>query len=317
MVAKPFREGTIGEAPVLPGTGLFMPAGTAAGKDKGLFRRTVPEFNPDLCTGCLECALVCPDAAIPNSVHEIHELLLTGIDELDLPSAQRDALRAQVYPLSERVREAYRQTKEPRAFHELVAEAAAGIVTDQASLPTHIERLVVKLAAYPVARTRPFFDAMEKTTAGTGGLFAATIDPWKCTGCLECVEVCGPSALVARDQDEPLLATLQERFEFLSRTPNTAARFFEAIGRARRRHQAAVPGPRELLRDDRRPRRLPGLRRGHRHPPGHVDQPRDRRPATPWPARRSWPSWSTGSASSRPTLGSDDGRARASASRMR
>jgi pyruvate-ferredoxin/flavodoxin oxidoreductase len=47
MIAKPFREGTIGEAPVLPGTGLFMPAGTAGSKDKGLFRRAVPIFNPD------------------------------------------------------------------------------------------------------------------------------------------------------------------------------------------------------------------------------------------------------------------------------
>ena len=65
IVARPFREGTISESPVLPGIGLFMPAGTAAGKDKGLFRRTVPEFHYDACTGCLECTLACPDAAIP------------------------------------------------------------------------------------------------------------------------------------------------------------------------------------------------------------------------------------------------------------
>ncbi len=227
MVAKPFREGTIGEAPVLPGTGLFMPAGTAATKDKGLFRRTVPEFHADLCTGCLECALACPDAAIPNSVHEIHELLLTGIDELELPELQRDALRAQVYPLAERVREAYRQTKGPQAFHELVAEAATGITSDQTSLPRNLERLVARLATYPVARTRPFFDALERTEPGTGGLFAATIDPWKCTGCLECVDVCGPDALVARDQDDELLTQLQERFAFMSRTPNTAGHFHE------------------------------------------------------------------------------------------
>ena len=69
VVATPFREGTIAEAPVLPGTGLFMPAGTAGSKDKGLFRRSVPVFNADLCTGCMECTLVCPDAAIPNSVN--------------------------------------------------------------------------------------------------------------------------------------------------------------------------------------------------------------------------------------------------------
>ncbi len=97
MITTPFKEGTISEAPVLPGTGLFMPAGSAGSKDKGLFRRTVPLFNPDLCTGCMECSLVCPDAAVPNAVHDIHELLLTGIAQLDITEAQRDAMRAQVF----------------------------------------------------------------------------------------------------------------------------------------------------------------------------------------------------------------------------
>ncbi|MBV5331985.1 4Fe-4S binding protein, partial [bacterium] len=146
MVAKPFREGTIAEAPVLPGTGLFMPAGTAGSKDKGIFRRTVPIFNPDLCTGCMECALVCPDAAIPNTVHDIHELLLTGIASLDISEVQREAMRAQVYAVADAVRDAYRQSKEARAFHQLVAEAAAKIPTKQATLLSNFTKLVELLA---------------------------------------------------------------------------------------------------------------------------------------------------------------------------
>lgn len=225
MVATPFREGTIAEAPVLPGTGLFMPTGTAGSKDKGLFRRSVPVFNPDLCTGCMECALVCPDAAIPNTVHEIHGLLLTGILQLDITEAQREAMRSQVYAVAERVRESYRQSKEARAFHELVAEAASHITTRQATLLGNFAKLVELLAHYPVARTRPFFDAMEKVSPGSGGLYGVNVDPWKCTGCLECVDVCGPGALVAHEQDAALLGTLQDRFEFMSKTPNTPERF--------------------------------------------------------------------------------------------
>ena len=227
MIATPFREGTIGEAPVLPGSGLFMPAGSAGSKDKGLFRRNVPLFNPEVCTGCMECTLVCPDAAIPNSVHEIHELLLTGIRQLDLTEAQREAMRAQVYTVAEAVRESYRQTKESRAFHELVAEAAARLPTRQASLAANFSKLVERLATFPVARTRPFFDAAEKTSPGSGGLYSVTIDPWKCTGCLECVDVCGPGALSTQEQDEALLGALQQRFDFMSQTPNTPARFVD------------------------------------------------------------------------------------------
>ncbi len=125
IVTVPFREGTIAEAPVLPGSGMFMPGGTGAWKDKGLFRREVPDFNPDLCTGCMECALVCPDAAIPNTVHDIHELLLSGIKHLDVAEAQREAMRAHVYALSDAVRAAYRSSKDAKPFHEVVAAAAA------------------------------------------------------------------------------------------------------------------------------------------------------------------------------------------------
>ncbi len=227
IVARPFREGTIGDAPVMPGIGLFMPPGSAGGKDKGLFRRTVPSFNADLCTGCLECALVCPDAAIPNTVHDLHALLLTTIDRLELPEAQRAALRAQVYPLSEGVRERYRAEKSEVAFHDLVAQVGAGLSVESPVFTRSLGALVEALAAFPVARTRPYFDAMEKSVPGSGGLFTATIDPWKCTGCLECTEVCGPGALTPMDQDDTVLETLQDRFELLSQLPNTPKRFYE------------------------------------------------------------------------------------------
>lgn len=223
-VARPFREGTIADAPVLPGTGLFMPAGTAASKDKGLFRRSVPEFHAELCTGCMECTLVCPDAAIPNVVHEIHDLLLGGIKQLRLPEAQADALRGHVYAIATGVREAYR-AKDERPFHELVAAALpAGM---EAGVARNAGKLLDHLSTYPVAVTRPFFDAMEKAQPGSGGLFAAVIDPWKCTGCLECLDVCGPHALTERDQDEPLMDLLSARFERMSQLPRTPVRFHD------------------------------------------------------------------------------------------
>jgi len=225
MVSQPFRDGTIAEAPVLPGTGLFMPAGSAGDKDKGLFRRTVPTFQADLCTGCIECALVCPDNAIPNRVHDIAELLLTGIGQIDMTQAQRDAMREPVHALASSVRELYLQSKQARPLHELLAEAAVHLETDNVTLLRNLSKLVDVLALYPVARTRPFFDAMEKAKPGSGGLYAVTIDPWKCTGCLECVEVCGPGALVSTGQDATLLAGLQTRFEWMRKTANTPQRF--------------------------------------------------------------------------------------------
>ena len=227
IVAQPFRDGTISEAPVMPGTGLFMPSGSAAFKDKGLFRREVPEFIADLCTGCMECTLVCPDAAIPNTVHDIRELLTTAIRQLDIAEAQRDALREQAPALSDAVREIYRAEKDSKPLPEIVAAAVEKLDIDNAVLKRNLGKLADALKVFPVAKTRPFFDAMEKANPGSGGLYSVAIDPWKCSGCLECIDVCGPHALVTRQQDAALLETLQTRFEFLSRTPNTPARFVE------------------------------------------------------------------------------------------
>ncbi|RYH09745.1 2-oxoacid:acceptor oxidoreductase family protein [Tropicimonas sp. IMCC6043] len=226
-VARPFREGTIGEAPVMPGVGMFMPSGTAASRDKGLFRRHVPVLDTSLCTGCLECTMVCPDAAIPATVFDIDELLKAAMKEIDMPAGQRDLVREHIHEIGASVRAAYLASKESKPFGVLVAEAVEAIEAESAVVRRNLKLLAEGAALLPVARTRPFFDAMEAERGGSGGLFAVVVDPWKCSGCLECIEVCGPGALTEAKQDEPLLEKLQTEFEFLSKTPNTPTRFLE------------------------------------------------------------------------------------------
>lgn len=227
MTGRHFRDGTIAEAPVLPGAGLFVPPGTAATKDKGLFRRTVPMFQAADCTGCMECALVCPDAAIPNAAFELDDLLRTGVRGAAVDADGRAALIAAVPALADAVRASYLGArKDARMFADIVAEVGPGVVSGEHQ--GALAALVAHLATYPVARTRAFFDALEKKKPGSGGLFAATIDPWKCTGCLECVEICGPHALVATEQDADVRSVLEDRFAFLAETPNTPDRFHAA-----------------------------------------------------------------------------------------
>ncbi len=235
ILSDRIKDGSIGEAPVMPGSGLFMPVATAAWRDKGMFRLEVPTYTAHLCTGCMECAIVCPDAAIPNTVHDIHDLLLTAINKLNITKQHKSQMTNQVFPLTKTIRDIYRNliNKDNTSFSEIVNLSLASLETDNVSLTRDFEKMIEVLECFPVAKTRPFFDVMEKDKAGTGGLYSANIDPWKCTGCLECVDVCGPGALTAEKQSSQLQTGMSQNFEFLSKLPNTATRFTE---------NAIVPG---------------------------------------------------------------------------
>lgn len=229
IMSRPIADGTIGEAPVIPGAGLFIPVASSAWKDKGLFRLQVPKYTAHLCTACMDCAVVCPDAAIPNRVHEIHDLLLVAIRDLALTDQQKHAMEEHVFDLNKAIRDAYRKlpSKDPKPFHEIAAEAVGQLAIENATLERGFEKMIESLAVFPVAKTRPFFDAMEKNIPGSGGLYSVSIDPFKCTGCLECVDVCGSGALSARRQDTEVLQELKAEFSFLSKTHNSPVRFWK------------------------------------------------------------------------------------------
>jgi pyruvate-ferredoxin/flavodoxin oxidoreductase len=56
-----------------------MPAGTSTIRDMTDIRFEVPEFIPELCTGCSQCWVQCPDAAIPGLVSSVEDVIDTAI----------------------------------------------------------------------------------------------------------------------------------------------------------------------------------------------------------------------------------------------
>lgn len=222
LIGRPFRDGTISEAPVLPGTGMFIPAGTAANKDKGLFRRTVPVFDHSVCTACLECTIACPDNAIPNTAHEIIDLVQAAINAA-LPVEQRGFWFDLATDWAALIRQGFLDDPKAEVLTEVAERVAPQLSVPE--LPTaQFDQVLASLSAFPVARTRPLFDAAEKQQPGSGTLFSAVIDPWKCTGCQQCVQVCGPNALLTTDEDAPVSALLAARFERLTELPATPER---------------------------------------------------------------------------------------------
>ena len=74
-------------------------------------------------------------------------------------------------------------------------------------------------------RTRKYADAAEKR-GEEPGLFGIFIDPTKCKGCAECVDVCGVhDALVMEPKKDGVLAKHQRRFLHYREAPATPERF--------------------------------------------------------------------------------------------
>ncbi|MBE0608778.1 MAG: 4Fe-4S binding protein [Dehalococcoidia bacterium] len=73
------------------------------------------------------------------------------------------------------------------------------------------------------AKTRKYFDVPDAKGKG-GAFFGIFVDPTKCKGCGECVEVCGAhDALRMVQKDERLLEQARRSFAFYTSTPETPA----------------------------------------------------------------------------------------------
>ncbi|STY98428.1 pyruvate ferredoxin oxidoreductase subunit beta [Mobiluncus holmesii] len=150
-------------------------------------------------------------------------LLETAIEQTGDSGA---SLPSQVEAIAGAMRQALLDTKARPAIADVFTEVA----TSQNADPAAVAAVADTLRTFPVARTRPFFDSTEKRQPGAGVLFSATVDPWKCTGCLECVAWCGPHALIGTDQDDEVLDTAQQRFAFLTKLPNSPSEFSDPNG---------------------------------------------------------------------------------------
>ncbi|MEZ4709534.1 MAG: thiamine pyrophosphate-dependent enzyme [Caldilineaceae bacterium] len=78
------------------------------------------------------------------------------------------------------------------------------------------------------AVTNKFYNVPEKKEAGTGGKFGIFIDPTKCKGCAECVQVCadlGYNALKMIQKEDETVPRYQHAFDFFRELPPTPDRF--------------------------------------------------------------------------------------------
>ena len=207
-----------------------IPAATGAVRDMSGVRMEIPAFVAENCTGCAQCWIQCPDAAIPGLVNSPEEIL-TAVIVASANGNRLERLRPLAKPWG---REAQRLlAREPSLAIPAVFAKAYAAVADKmgwdaecrAATDQEYALVQARLAEFPAARTRPFFDAVEGKEKGAGGLLSVTVNPEACKGCNLCVEVCPDGALVTVRQDDASLAQLRRNWEVWQRLPDTNDRY--------------------------------------------------------------------------------------------
>jgi pyruvate-ferredoxin/flavodoxin oxidoreductase len=207
-----------------------IPAATGVFRDMSGIRLEVPTFIADRCTGCGQCWVQCPDAAIPGLVTGVEELLETAL-EFAAEGGGMDGIRRLVSPLAAEVR---RRLDEESfsSFTDTLRRAYGRVALDceldtqqRDALDDEFGQLLSALADFPLAKTVPFYTVPERAEQGSGGLLSITINPSACKGCNLCVDVCPDGALVPVKQDRQILERLRHSWSLWEQLPDTPDRF--------------------------------------------------------------------------------------------
>ncbi|MDX1661182.1 MAG: 2-oxoacid:acceptor oxidoreductase family protein [Gemmatimonadota bacterium] len=207
-----------------------MPAASSAIRDMTDIRFEVPDFVASKCTGCSQCWVQCPDAAIPGLVNTVEELFEAAI-AVSSNGRTFDRLRGVVPHIAREARKVVKAVEfetfgdvATTAYHN-VADKLGWDPDRRKQLDDEFAAVHSRLAEFPLAKTAPFWDVPEAKQKGSGGLLSITINPTACKGCNICVEVCPEDALVTVDQDEEIVERLERNWELWEALPDTDDRY--------------------------------------------------------------------------------------------
>jgi pyruvate-ferredoxin/flavodoxin oxidoreductase len=207
-----------------------MPAASSSVRDMTDIRFEVPDFIPELCTGCSQCWVQCPDAAIPGLVNSVEEILDTAIRHsangrpLDRIRQVSKNLAKECHKLLKGVPFTTFEATLSAAYKNLV-EKLNWDAERRKELDGEFAALYSTLAEFPLVKTVPFFDLPERTEKGSGGLLSITVSPDACKGCNICVDVCPEGALITAKQDDEIVDRLRRNWKLWERLPDTDDRY--------------------------------------------------------------------------------------------
>jgi pyruvate-ferredoxin/flavodoxin oxidoreductase len=210
----------------------LIPASTGVFRDMTQIRFEYPRFVPEACTACGDCYTVCPDSALPGLVNTVAEVFAAAILRIETRGRPTQYLRREVRGVEKRLRALIEQHGEAARVSALMDQAMlehlAAIDADataRAAMEEEFGLLAAELGDFQWSITRPYWSNHENRQPGSGGLFAVTVNPYTCKGCMECIAVCDDGALVAEKQTPDAIERMRREWDLWLDLPTTDPAF--------------------------------------------------------------------------------------------
>lgn len=212
----------------------LIPANTGLYRNMTQIRFQHPVWNPEKCTACSDCFTVCPDAAIPGLACSISAAFESTIKQVVKKGHQVKLLHKSVRVVEKKIRTATAALKGSHTeasidarplMIEAISDTIAEATEDKDLLIQEFEWFRDSLGDFKFAFTKPYYDQREKKAPGSGGLYAITINPYTCKGCMLCVDVCEDNALTVVDQTTDTVKKLETEWDYWLDLPTTSKDF--------------------------------------------------------------------------------------------
>jgi pyruvate-ferredoxin/flavodoxin oxidoreductase len=209
----------------------LIPAATGVFRDMTSIRFSHPIWDPAKCTACSDCFTVCPDAAIPGLVTSVQDAFQTAVKRMEKAGQASDLLPKALRVVEKKMRNAAAEANAvsadvgplySTAVEQLLAETPAA---EREPLRKQFDGFTAAMGGFKFSMTQPYWSQREKAAPGSGGLFAITVNPFTCKGCMLCVDVCDFDALHVVTQSEESTTKLRKDWEFWQDLPNTSRDF--------------------------------------------------------------------------------------------
>ncbi len=208
----------------------LIPANTGVYRDMTMIRFSHPVWHPEKCTACSECFTVCPDSAIPGLVNSVNDVFQATIKRIQKQGHEVKLLPKALRTVESKMRNSIGDWDTnsidaspllDMAIEQTIAEANG----DSDALKEEFSWFHESFGDFKFTLTKPYWAQREKSQSGTGGLFAITVNPYTCKGCMLCVDVCDDDALTVIEQTEESTSELKKNWDFWLDLPNTSRDF--------------------------------------------------------------------------------------------